>query len=386
DWSAVRTRLRPHAERARSIGELRGAVRAMLATLGQSHFTLFTRGLPTRDPLGDARAADSVADVGLDVRLIGDSLVVMRVEPVGGARDAGVRCGWILERIDTLSLKVFVEALHAEESRLSVELRARNRTLRLLGGPPGTTVGLTLRDGTGTAHPLTVQRRRTAGIAVRFGNLPLVHARLEHSQRRTPHGSTAQLLRFNTWMFPLMPGIDSALDAASADGIVIDLRGNAGGVREMIIGLARHFVDTTVTLGTMRFRHADVPNVATPRRTTNDGRPARVQRGPLAILVDELSGSASENFAGSMQAIGRARVFGVRTAGGVLPAATTPLPNGDVLMHAVADFLTAAGTRLEGRGVIPDEVVPLRREDLLAGRDAVLEAALRWIDVARPQR
>ena len=52
----------------------------------------------------------------------------------------------------------------------------------------------------------------------------------------------------------------------------------------------------------------------------------------------------------------------------------------NILIHAYGDFVTADGTRLEGRGVVPDEEVPLTRQDLLAGRDATLERALHWID------
>ena len=62
------------------------------------------------------------------------------------------------------------------------------------------------------------------------------------------------------------------------------------------------------------------------------------------------------------------------------------LPNGDVLIHAYGDFVTATGTRLEGRGVVPDEEVPLNRAELLAGRDTALERALQWIDTVRAQR
>jgi C-terminal processing protease CtpA/Prc len=51
-----------------------------------------------------------------------------------------------------------------------------------------------------------------------------------------------------------------------------------------------------------------------------------------------------------------------------------------VLIHATGDFVTADGTRLEGRGVVPDETVPLDRKALLAGRDATLAAALAWVD------
>ena len=102
--------------------------------------------------------------------------------------------------------------------------------------------------------------------------------------------------------------------------------------------------------------------------------------GPVAILIDGLSGSASECFTGGMQALGRVRVFGEPSMGQALPALFSRLPNGDVLIHAYGDFVTADGTRLEGRGVIPDEVIAATRSDLLAGRDAVLDAALAWMD------
>ena len=102
--------------------------------------------------------------------------------------------------------------------------------------------------------------------------------------------------------------------------------------------------------------------------------------GPLAILVDDMTGSASECFAGGMQSLGRARVFGQTSMGQALPALFAKLPNGDVLIHATGDFVTANGTRLEGRGVVPDEPVALSRTELLEGRDSTLAAALAWVD------
>ena len=119
--------------------------------------------------------------------------------------------------------------------------------------------------------------------------------------------------------------------------------------------------------------------VANPRRSTSDGRTVAPFAGPVAILIDELSGSASEIFAAGMRSIGRVRIFGATSIGGVLPASWDRLPNGDVLYHAIGEFITPAGERLEGIGVVPDEPVPLTRADLLAGRDPVLNAAMRWI-------
>ena len=120
-----------------------------------------------------------------------------------------------------------------------------------------------------------------------------------------------------------------------------------------------------------------------PRLVNSAGERVQPFSGPVAILVDALSGSASECFAGGMQSIGRVKVFGQTSMGQALPAQFSKLPNGDVLIHAFGDFVTADGTRLEGRGVIPDVPVPLTREDLLAGRDRTLDAALAWIDAAR---
>jgi carboxyl-terminal processing protease len=90
--------------------------------------------------------------------------------------------------------------------------------------------------------------------------------------------------------------------------------------------------------------------------------------------------STSEIFAAGLQGVGRARVFGEVTGGQALPALMVRMPNRDVLMYAFADFVAPDGTRVEGRGVIPDVAVPLTRADLLAGRDAPLEAAIRWIE------
>ena len=106
---------------------------------------------------------------------------------------------------------------------------------------------------------------------------------------------------------------------------------------------------------------------ANPRLVNARGERVAAFTGPLAILVDSMSGSASECFAGGMQSIGRARIFGQPSMGQALPALFDRLPNGDVLIHAYGDFVTSDGTRLEGRGVIPDEIQPLDRQELLAG-------------------
>jgi carboxyl-terminal processing protease len=168
--------------------------------------------------------------------------------------------------------------------------------------------------------------------------------------------------------------------------MVIDLRGNPGGLAAMIMGIAGHFVAERVSLGEMRTREGTLKFFANPRSSAPDGRRVKPFDGRLAILVDQLTGSASECFAGGMQAIGRARIFGDRTMGQALPALFDRLPSGDVLVHAYADFVTAANTRLEARGVEPDVNAPWSRQALLEGDDPALSLAADWAgQPGRPQ-
>jgi carboxyl-terminal processing protease len=105
-----------------------------------------------------------------------------------------------------------------------------------------------------------------------------------------------------------------------------------------------------------------------------------VFRGPVAILLDATSASTAEILAGGLQELGRAQVFGTRSAAAALPSLFVRLPNGDGFQYAVANYVSAAGKPLEGIGVKPDVEVRLTREALLAGRDPVIDAALQWIE------
>jgi carboxyl-terminal processing protease len=181
------------------------------------------------------------------------------------------------------------------------------------------------------------------------------------------------------WLTPVDGVVAKAVDGhREAAGMILDLRGNPGGLAAMLMGIAGQFVSERVSLGEMRSRDGTLQFFANPRAVSPEGKPVKPFAGRVAILVDGLTGSASECFAGGMQAIGRARLFGERSLGQALPALFDRLPSGDVLVHAYADFLTAKGARVEGTGVIPDVSVPWSRTALLAGHDQALEAATEW--------
>ena len=124
-------------------------------------------------------------------------------------------------------------------------------------------------------------------------------------------------------------------------------------------------------MGTMRTRDNSRKLVINPREPG--------YKGPVAILVDGMSGSSSEIFAGGVQGLPGVRVFGSRTMGATLPSAAERLPNGDGFQYAFASYISRNGVELEGKGVIPDVAVPLTRAALLEGRDLGVEAAIDWI-------
>jgi len=404
-WAGVRAELLPRARSAANRDELRRVIREMLGRLGQSHFSLIADEESDALPSSDTSSADAAAPsgprgsapvrgaasrpatggelrgtVGLELRSTGGRFVVTAVDSAGAAFAAGVRPGWELRQVDETSLATLHQSLPTSLGEAKARFHASLLAARTLDGEVGSSTRVRFVDGRGVTRQLTLRRRRPTGDPVKFGNLPLLYARIRHASLRAPGGRTVGVIAFNVWMPPILRRFDAAMDELrGTDGIVIDLRGNPGGVAAMVMGTSGHFLNDRVALGTMRTRGNELRFVSNPRRVDVSGGRVMPYTGPVAILIDGLTGSTSEMFAGGLQAIGRARVFGETSAGLVLPARTTRLPNGDVLYHAFADFLTPGGARLEGRGVIPDVEVRLSRADLLSGRDTALEEAMKWI-------
>jgi carboxyl-terminal processing protease len=262
----------------------------------------------------------------------------------------------------------------------AVSLVVWRRVQRSLRGAPGSVAAVRVRDARGE-RVLQVERVLEPGDRVVLGDLPPLMAHVSTQSAETPKGRAVGVIGFNVWMTSVSDPIARAIDRfRSANGIVIDLRGNPGGLAVMINGVAGHLFAAPELLGRMKMRGAELELRANPRLVTPEGVRVEPYAGPVAVLVDELTASASECFAGALQSLGRARIFGRQTLGQALPALTRRLTNGDVLMYVVGDFVTATGRRLEGEGVLPDEVVPLSLPVLRTGTDATLEAALRWID------
>ena len=377
-WDRVNTELRPKALAATTTGELRAVLRDMLGRLGLSHFAVIPA---TPDSPNDH--LDLGAEPGFDTRLVDRQLVVTSVDPDGGAAAAGVHSGWIVKAIGGTPVSAVLGGVTDEMPMRLAQVEAWRAMAPRLRGPYGSTVDVTFETGTGATETKSIARKAERGDPVTVGSLPTMFVRVTSSMKPTPGGHKAGVIGFNVWMVSVDREFQRAMDQyRGADGIVIDLRGNPGGLAAMIMGISGHFTPNRDTLGVMKTKSAPQPLQfnANPRLVNEKGERVEPYAGPVAILVDGMTGSASECFAGGMQSLGRAKVFGQTSMGQALPALFDKLPNGDLLIHAWGDFVTGTGVRIEGRGVVPDVPVALTRGALLEGRDATLEAALKWID------
>ncbi|MGE0479422.1 MAG: S41 family peptidase [Phycisphaerae bacterium] len=391
DWNAVRDELRPQAENATTLSAARRAMNQMIARLGQSHFQIIAGDAyvdvdaPSRTddgaaPAGaDPRSKSSAESPkksrdggpGFDCRPIDGQLVVTRVEPGSHAAEQGVRPGWVLTRIGGEPVQPLIDRLANAYANSSLrELMGGAAFRGRMLGPPGETLELDFLDA--DDRPLTKTLARTAprGVRVQLGHLPPMHVWFE--SRRLDGG--VGYIAFNLFMDPgtLMPSIEKAVaEFQDAPGIVLDIRGNVGGIGGMAPGITGWFVERTDPLGQMTTRQGALRFAVNPR--------APGYRGPLAVLIDGASLSTAEILAGGLKDLGRARLFGSRTGGAALPSVVEKLPNGDVFQYAIADYVSAGGERLEGVGVAPHEPIALTRVTLLRDPDPVLSAAVKWI-------
>ena len=378
-WDRIGAELRPKAAGAKTPGELRAVLADMLGRLGLSHFAV----IPST-PDSPTDRTNLSGHPGFDVRLIDKQIVVTEVD--GDTAAAGVKPGWVVKSVAGTDVATLLQGITEATSPQVAQVEAWRVAIARLRGPANSPAEITFLDGGGAEVTKTIVRRSDTGEPVTVGSLPTMFVRVSSSTATTPQGAKAGVIGFNVWMAAVDREFQIAIDRfRTADGIVIDLRGNPGGLAGMIMGLSGHFLKEPATLGVMTTKESQHPLKfnANPRRVNASGQRVEPYGGPVAILVDGLTGSASECFTGGMQSLGRARVFGQTSMGRALPALFDKLPNGDVLIHAWGDFVTGTGVRIEGRGVVPDEPVALTRSALLAGRDPALERALAWIDGAR---
>lgn len=383
DWAAVRDELRPRAARARTAAGLRPILQDMIGRFGVSHFAVIPSDVAITLPRVGGPPGDG--EVGLDVRLVAGQVWVTWLDPAGPAAAAGLGLGWQLVRVGDVTMDALLQALAGlEDDPRLIGLLVQRAVGACLAGAPGSALEVEARDGDGQARLLQIPRVATDAVWATLGSLPPEQIHSRWSILEEEGDLQLGLFAFDAFMAPAPARFTEAMLrflAAPVQGVILDLRGNSGGVAPLAMGMAGHLLATPgQSLGTLRYRENTLNLVVSPRPA------AQRFDGPVAVLVDSLSISSAEIMAAGLQKLGRARVFGEVSAGMALPSTWEQLPNGDLLQYVTADFIDPAGQRIEAVGVVPDEVVPLDRASLLAGHDPQLDAAVRWLRAQRPER
>jgi carboxyl-terminal processing protease len=371
DWKAARERYRPLALGAPDDDEFWDVLDRMTGELKDAH----TR---VESPKSVAlRMRDESVTMGFTFAPIDGRLVVTAVNAETDAWWAGVRSGMTLAAIGSEPAMQAYERFKAATRLDSTERSRHARTLRkILSGEPGTKASFTFERADGTRFEATLARKR-------------ITSRPAVSHRTLPSGYG--YVRFTQWTLPVTAEALEALEALkSAPGLVIDLRGNPGGSAHAVNLMLRRFFPNRAELGST---------------VTRTGRPIALfmgaveiiklksvvpgdqdaYKGPVAILVNSGSASASELFASTMQAAGRASIVGQPSCGCLLGfLGYARIPGGAELAYSEVGFRLPNGKRIEGEGVIPDAMVPLDPRDLQVNRDRALEEAQARLATMKP--
>jgi carboxyl-terminal processing protease len=269
------------------------------------------------------------------------------VFPDSPAKREGIRAGDVIVSVNGRSLAG----------------RTSTRSTELIRGRAGTFVSLTL-ERKGKRRKLRVKRARVEAPSVT-------------SEMRTADGRKLGVVALSGFTAGAHGEVRAAVDRLlerGAKGIVLDLRGNGGGLLDEAVLTSSVFIpEGTIVTTDGRSR---------PRKVYRATGGAIKRSIPVDVLVDEGSASASEIVAAAIQDRGRGKVVGTRTFGKGVFQEVRELPNGGALDITVGEYFTPSGENLggggtrRGGGIRPDVKAS---DDPDTGPDEALDAALRQL-------
>lgn len=323
---------------------MQGAIRGMIDALGDEHSSYMD---PDEYQQATIPIEGSYEGIGAWVDTEGEFLTIISPMPGSPAERAGLQPGDEVIAVNGESVAGIDPSL----------------VIRRVLGPAGTTVHLTIRRE-GVEEPLEFR---------------IVRARIEvpSLESKMLEGDIAyvRLMAFGSETPGDLRGTLRALLRQQPRGLILDLRGNGGGLLDAAISVTSEFIGSGVIMierygdGREQIYRAEPGGLATEI--------------PLVVLIDEGSASASEIVAGAVQDRGRGLLVGETSFGKGSVQNWIPLQNNaGAVRVTVARWFTPNGRQIDGVGLVPDIVVELTQEDLRSDRDPQLERALDLLTAA----
>jgi carboxyl-terminal processing protease len=283
--------------------------------------------------------------VGMNVEEIAQGLRVISVFDGSPAQRGGLRPGDIITKVDGRSIAG----------------RSTDEATTLIKGRAGTRVALTVVTGTEPPRTVRLERARV--------DVPVV----ESEMRRTG-GTKVAHVALSSFTSGAHGEVRAALDELidqGAEGVVLDLRHNGGGLLNEAVLVSSIFIPEGTIVSTK--------GRARPRRVFEATGTSIDEDIPVVVLVDRASASASEIVTGALQDRDRARVVGTRTFGKGVFQEIRRLSNGGALDITVGEYFTPDGRNLGGGGVRQGAGI---RPDVRAVDDVKTEDRDEALDVA----
>lgn len=250
--------------------------------------------------------------IGIEFQIFKDTVNVMNVVPGGPSEKAGLSVG-------DKFLKVGDSAVTGGISSEGIK--------KLLRGPGGSKVTTTILRGT-----------RTMTVTIERGIIPLPS--LEAAYMADPGTGFIRISKFSETTYEEFMSALEKLKTAGMQSLVLDLRGNGGGILGEAIDMADEFLD-----GDKLIVYTEGNN--TPRQEYRARRKGLYEKGKLVLLMDEQSASASEVLAGALQDWDRAIIVGRRSFGKGLVQEQYELSDGSALRLTVARYYTPSGRSIQ---------------------------------------
>lgn len=312
----------------------------------------------------------------LTVDLFEDKPFVVAVNPRSEPAGLGAKPGWEILEVDGMSVQNKMDRLRSVLPACSSERAFRREACRhLLAGEKSSTVSLKLRPPNGHPELLTLHRSGTfTSPPPPACTLQLTGQRFVHFGR---HPSGLGYIRIASFdgREEIAEEFDRALETLRATpGLILDIRDNPGGYGQLrIVG---RFLQKP-TLGAIGYTksgpgHRDLQRHDEILVPTGQWQ----YSGPVALLVNDITGSAADLFACYLRSANRVVTIGSTTHGNLSGvAAFAVLPCGLVVRISNGYVCDATGKPIEGVGNEPDVTIAPTITDFVAGKDPVLEKA-----------
>jgi carboxyl-terminal processing protease len=260
--------------------------------------------------------------IGLSVEEVKRGLRVVQVFPGSPAAEAGIEVG------DTV---VSVEGK-------SIAGQSSAESTKEIKGPEGTEVTIGVRGGQGgKTRQLTLTRAEVT--------LPNVSSRVERMGGRKL--GYVSLLSFSNGAHAQLSHGVRKVERGGAEGIVLDLRHNPGGLLDEAVLSASLFLPEGEVVVSTESR--------TQGKSVHETSGGRISKLPLVVLIDQGTASAAEILAAALADNGGAEVVGTRSYGKGVFQEEQGLSNGGALKLTVGEYFTPKGVNLaESRGIHPD--------------------------------